>query len=130
MARRRLSRGAVLGACFCLVVLGVGGCSEDDGGRPVAPARAVSAQNAGGMDVVNTALALTGWGTAESTAELAKMAIDPAQIEKNVPGSGIDLKTYIGSGKDVTGQDWARPHHALSQWHAYHALINDGVDLV
>ncbi|MBC7460815.1 MAG: hypothetical protein H7287_05590 [Thermoleophilia bacterium] len=86
----------------------------------------VATQNSGGMTVLEQAAMAT--GIIPKSGNYAASGIVEAGIPTNIPGSGLDAKKYLQSGTDITGQEWARPHHALSQWGAYAQLIKLGVD--
>ncbi|MCW2972700.1 MAG: hypothetical protein JWN72_973 [Thermoleophilia bacterium] len=86
----------------------------------------VAVQNGGGMTVLEQAAMAT--GIVPKAGNYAASGITESAIPKNIPGSGLDAKKYLQSGTDITGQEWARPHHALSQWGAYSQLIKLGVD--
>ncbi|MCZ4495656.1 MAG: hypothetical protein JWM25_239, partial [Thermoleophilia bacterium] len=45
------------------------------------------------------------------------------QSLKNIPGTNMDLKQYVISSKDVTGQNWARMHHPESAWQMLATLL-------
>ncbi|MCW2956665.1 MAG: hypothetical protein JWO69_1534 [Thermoleophilia bacterium] len=45
------------------------------------------------------------------------------QTLKSIPGTNVDLKAYVISSKDVTGQNWARMHHPESAWQMLATLL-------
>ena len=87
-------------------------------------AKLVANQNAGNGTVLGGAANLMGL---TQTADPSQAGIDPAGIPAQIPGSPIDAKTYVQSGKDITGQVWARMHHPESAWLMYKNLTAAGV---
>lgn len=81
---------------------------------------------AGDPTITEGALALL--GLAPEPAWFAQYGLRGGQFaDQAIPGTNIKYAAYIATGRDATGQEWARPHHALSSWNAYFGLIDAGV---
>jgi hypothetical protein len=85
-------------------------------------------QNAGKGTILGAAAHLMGLVKTADPAEAGVTQQDIAAIPAKIPGTPMDAKAYVASGKDITGQVWARPHHAGSQFKVLSGLINAGVD--
>jgi hypothetical protein len=88
-------------------------------------AQLVANQNAGRGTVLGAAAHIMGL---VQTADPAEQGVNAATVPATIPGSPIDAKAYVLSGKDITGQNWARMHHPESAWAMYKGLIEAGVD--
>lgn len=97
--------------------------------HPDAYARMTDVQNRGGGSILGMALNLMGAEGAPTDPGLAAAGLTAGMYAKeNVPGSTINAKGVVMSGKDITGEEWARPHHAESSWAVYKKLNDAGVD--
>jgi hypothetical protein len=95
---------------------------------PAVYAKLVANQNAGKGTVLGAAAYLMGLVKTQDPALTGLSSADLASIPQTIPGSPISAKAMIASAKDITGQDWARPHHFQSSWNMYKNLTNAGVD--
>lgn len=92
---------------------------------PEVYARLVAQQNAGTGTVLGGALYLMG---IVQKPDPAAQGLTPSQIPAQVPGTPLNAKQVVMSGKDITGQQWARPHHAESAWPVFKQLMDSGLD--
>jgi hypothetical protein len=88
----------------------------------------IAAQNAGQGTILGAAANIMGLTSTPDPAQAALTAQDLASVPEQIPGTPMDARAYITSGKDITGQDWARPHHAGSQFRVLSSLLDAGVD--
>jgi hypothetical protein len=95
---------------------------------PAVYAKLVAMQNAGQGTILGAAAYLMGLIKTPDPAIAGLTQADIASIPMTIPGSPIDARTMIASAKDITGQDWARPHHFEYSWNMYKGLVNAGVD--
>lgn len=87
----------------------------------------VAAQDAGKGTILGAAAHLMGLVKTADPAEAGLTPEDIAAIPAKIPGTPMDARAYVQSGKDITGQVWARPHHAGSQFKVLSGLISAGV---
>lgn len=88
----------------------------------------VAAQNAGQGTILGAAAHLMGLVKTADPAEAGLTKADIDAIPEKIPGTPMNARAYVASGKDITGQDWARPHHAGSQFKVLSGLIDAGVN--
>jgi hypothetical protein len=88
----------------------------------------IANQNAGRGTILGAAAHIMGLVNTPDPAEQGLTAAQIAATPAKIPGTPMDAKAYVASGKDITGQDWARMHHAGSQFKVLSGLINAGVD--
>lgn len=88
----------------------------------------VTAQNEGRGTILGGAAHIMGLVKTSDPSESGLSAADLQTVPSKIPGTPMDAKQYIASGKDITGQDWARMHHAGSQFRVMSGLINAGLD--
>jgi hypothetical protein len=97
--------------------------------HPETYARMVQAQDAGQGTLLGMALNLMGVDGAQTDPGMAAAGLTAGAFAgENVPGSTLNAKKVVMSGEDITGQQWARPHHAESSWAVYKNLVNAGLD--
>jgi hypothetical protein len=87
----------------------------------------IANQNAGKGTILGASAYLMGLTKTADPALEGITQAEIAQIPAQIPGTPMDARAYVASGKDITGQDWARPHHAGSQFKALSGLIEAGV---
>ena len=92
---------------------------------PEAYAQLVANQNAGQGTVLGGALYLMG---VVQRPDPAAAGLNPGMVPQTVPGTPLNARDVVMSGEDMTGQDWARPHHAESSWGVFKQLMDAGVD--
>lgn len=89
----------------------------------------ITAQNQGQGTVLGMALNLMGVDGAQVDPGMKAAGLTMGQFEsEKVPGSPLQAKKVVMSGKDLSGQQWARPHHAESSWAVYKGLTDKGLD--
>lgn len=87
-----------------------------------------ASQNAGRGTVLGGASHLMGLLNTSDASEAGLTAADIASIPQTIPGTTQDASDWVARAKDSTGQNWARMHHAESQFSALKNLISAGVD--
>jgi hypothetical protein len=89
----------------------------------------VDAQDAGQGTVLGMALNLMGVEGAQVDPGMQAAALQSGMFAtEQVPGSPLNALKVVMSGEDITGQQWARPHHAESSWAVYKGLVDAGLD--
>ncbi|MCW2926137.1 MAG: hypothetical protein JWM86_105 [Thermoleophilia bacterium] len=97
--------------------------------HPDAYAKMVAAQDAGQGTVLGMALNMMGVDGAQTDPGMAAAGLQTGQFaNEQVPGSPLNAKKIVMSGKDIAGEEWARPHHAESSWGVYKSLTDKGLD--
>jgi hypothetical protein len=84
-------------------------------------------QNAGTGTILGAAAYLMGLTKTPDPALGGITQAEIATIPAQIPGTPMDARAYVMSGKDITGQVWARPHHAGSQFKVLSGLLDAGV---
>lgn len=88
-------------------------------------AKLVENQNAGKGTVLGGSLYLMG---IVNKPDPAAAGLNPSQVPNQIPGTPLNAKKVVMSGTDISGQQWARPHHAESAWPVFKQLLDAGVD--
>ncbi|MCW2961871.1 MAG: hypothetical protein JWM90_2258 [Thermoleophilia bacterium] len=96
---------------------------------PATYAKMVAAQDAGQGSILGMALNVMGVDGAPTDPGMAAAGLQTgAHANSTVPGTNLNAKQVVMSGKDATGEEWARPHHAESAWPMYKSLLDAGLD--
>ena len=89
----------------------------------------VATQDAGKGTILGMALNLMGVEGAQTDPGMAAAGLTAGQFgTEQVPGTPLQAKQVIMSGKDLAGEQWARPHHAESSWAVFKGLTDAGLD--
>jgi hypothetical protein len=89
----------------------------------------ITAQDQGQGTILGMSLNLMGIDGAQTDPGMKAAGLTAGQFgTETVPGSPLQAKKVVMSGKDLAGQQWARPHHAESSWAVYKGLTDKGLD--
>lgn len=92
-------------------------------------AKMSAAQEAGQGTILGMSLNLMGVQDAQIDPGMAAAGLATGTFAtETVPGSPLRAKDVVLSGKDIAGEEWARPHHAESSWGVYKKLTDAGLD--
>jgi hypothetical protein len=84
----------------------------------------VARQNAGAGTVLGGASYLMGLIAAPDP---SAAGMSRSSVPSTLPGTSINSEWYVRAGRDATGQNWARMHHAQTAPMAYKMLIDGGI---